>query len=131
MNSSKHPLISRVSTMAAWVPYSQRDAWEDVTPVPQNDGPHPVVPIAYSPKCAWLRTATPRIPRLTRRCPVRETMDYFRAIVQSGEVSERALEITADAIEMNPANYTAWSVAQPSVPSSRATTGRAWQHRGR
>lgn len=64
--------------------------WEDVTPIPQDDGPHPIVPISYTDEFV-------------------EHMDYFRALLKSGEVSERALELTSAVIDLNSANYTAWS----------------------
>lgn len=66
------------------------EQWADVVPVPQDDGPRPIVPISYSPEFI-------------------EHMDYFRAILKSKELSERALDLTAAVIELNSANYTAWS----------------------
>ncbi|GJN34345.1 hypothetical protein PR202_gb22996 [Eleusine coracana subsp. coracana] len=61
----------------------------DVVPMPQDDGPSPVVPIDY-------------------RDDFREVMDYFRALYFARELSARALRLTVEAIELNPGNYTVW-----------------------
>ncbi|KAH8409426.1 hypothetical protein KR222_003792 [Zaprionus bogoriensis] len=72
-----------------WLPYSERPEWSDVTPLPQDDGTNPVVAIAYSPK-------------------FREVFDYMRAIIAKGEKTQRALDLTTEALRLNPANYTVW-----------------------
>lgn len=75
--------------MEAVLPYAERPEWQDVTPVPQDDGPESLVQIRYPPG-------------------FEEAHSYFRAIQQRNEFSERALRLSADVIEHNSANYTAW-----------------------
>jgi protein farnesyltransferase/geranylgeranyltransferase type-1 subunit alpha len=35
-------------------------------------------------------------------------MDIFRAVLKSGELSDRVLELTEDILNENAANYTVW-----------------------
>lgn len=83
----------------ARTPFSERPGWSDLTPLEQNDGPHPLVPIAYSPTFS-------------------EAMGYFRAVLALDERSKRSLALTKEVIELNAANYT---VRLPSFAFSTLT----------
>ena len=70
--------------------YSDSEKWEDVVPIPQDDGgPNPLAAIAYTEEYS-------------------EAMSYLRAVMAEDEKSERVLELTGHIIRMNPAHYTVW-----------------------
>ena len=77
------------SGSTAWVPYTERERYADVTPVAQADGAHDVVAIQYTAR-------------------FRATMDVFRAFLAADELSARSLHVAKAAVWANPANYTAW-----------------------
>ncbi|KAL1522563.1 hypothetical protein AB1Y20_017548 [Prymnesium parvum] len=65
------------------------DVFSDLEPLEQNEGPQPVVQIAATPQFV-------------------EVMGYFRRVLVNQEFSQRALQLSAQAIALNAANYTAW-----------------------
>ena len=98
------------AAVSAYIPLTQRDQWRDVTPIPQDDGPNPIVPIMYSEECTSIRVPIPP-PSPTQADAIdRDAMDHFRAISVTKEHSERALELTETIIRINPAHYTVWLV---------------------
>ncbi|KAG0144826.1 hypothetical protein CROQUDRAFT_46737 [Cronartium quercuum f. sp. fusiforme G11] len=64
--------------------------WEGLTPIPQADIGHPMVPIAYS-------------------TDYRTAMDLFRGLLKANELSERALELTRIILGFNPSHYPVWT----------------------
>ncbi|CAI5511458.1 unnamed protein product [Closterium sp. Naga37s-1] len=97
------------------------DEWADVEPLPQDDGPDPVVPIAYSREFD-------------------DAMGFMRAVLASGERSARVLRLTERVISVNAASYTAWqlrrdvlahllSLAEPVAMSSKPSSTSADENR--
>lgn len=77
--------------------YSELPEWASVEPIPLNDGSQHFVGDAVMP------LATIAYPD-----DYLEATSYLRAVMAADEVSERALALTEDIIELNPAHYTVW-----------------------
>ncbi|KAH6672937.1 farnesyltransferas-like protein [Halenospora varia] len=63
--------------------------WDDVVPIPQDDGEGALAQIAYSDEYS-------------------EAMGYLRAAMATKEHSQRVLDLTEHIISLNPAHYTVW-----------------------
>ncbi|KAI9360436.1 protein farnesyltransferase [Zopfochytrium polystomum] len=72
------------------------DLFADVVGTPQDDGPDPIVVIAYPTDYTHY-------------------MDIFRTLIKTNEKSERMLQLTAKIIANNPAHYTVWKVRQDTL----------------
>lgn len=70
--------------------FRDRPEWADVVPIKQDESPRGVVRIAYSDS-------------------FEDAHDYVRAVMAADERSERVLVVTAEALQMNAANYTIWA----------------------
>ncbi|TVY82949.1 Mevalonate kinase [Lachnellula suecica] len=69
--------------------YEGDPEWDDVVPIPQDDGEGALAQIAYTDEYA-------------------EAMGYLRAVMAAKEHSQRVLTLTEHIISLNPAHYTVW-----------------------
>lgn len=72
-----------------WVPFEQRPEWQGFSVRLGPAQSTPVVEISYSDQDA-------------------ETLAYFYTVLEDGEKSLRALQLTKEVIDLNSANYSAW-----------------------
>ncbi|KAK4056797.1 CAAX geranylgeranyltransferase alpha subunit [Microbotryomycetes sp. JL221] len=82
--------MTTVASSADYVPFHERQGWQDLVPIAQLDAPNCLVPIAYSQQ-------------------YRDAMDTFRAIINVNEKSNRTLEVTEALIKLNPGHYSIWA----------------------
>lgn len=106
MVSDLHRDMTDRKASSSYIPLQERDQWSDLTPVEQDDGPTPLVPIMYSEECKF--SSRDLTNQIRSWCIDRDAMDHFRAVAASGEKSERGLELTETIIRLNPAHYTVW-----------------------
>ena len=87
--------------------YSDSQTWEDVIPIPQDDGgPNPLAAIAYTEEYS-------------------EAMSYLRAVMAIDEKSDRSLALTEDIIRLNPAHYTVWYILKMVLGNPPLTSDSA------
>lgn len=78
------------TTQSTFLPFDAKSpVWEDVIPVPQDDGPAPLCPILYAPTYS-------------------QAMDLLRALLPQDELSPRTLALTEHLSKLCPSSYTVW-----------------------
>lgn len=53
MVSGIHRDMTDRKASSSYIPLQERDQWSDLTPIEQDDGPTPLVPIMYSEECMF------------------------------------------------------------------------------
>lgn len=69
--------------------YRDKPEWADVQPLELDEGAEPVVKIAYTES-------------------FKDAFGYLRAVLKTGELSERVFQLTTECIDLNPSCYTVW-----------------------
>jgi protein farnesyltransferase/geranylgeranyltransferase type-1 subunit alpha len=85
--------------------YEGDPEWDDVVPIPQDDGERALAQIAYTDEYAEGELLTIFIKIFLI---VLLAMGYLRAVMAAKEYSQRVLDLTEHIISMNAAHYTVW-----------------------
>ncbi|EAS30248.3 farnesyltransferase alpha subunit [Coccidioides immitis RS] len=85
--------------------YSSSPLWSSLTPIPLDDGAKYYAQGSGSGEDG---DETYPLATITYTEDYAEATAYLRGVMAANEMSERALELTADVIMLNPAHYTVW-----------------------
>jgi protein farnesyltransferase/geranylgeranyltransferase type-1 subunit alpha len=85
--------------------YESEPEWDDVVPIPQDDGEGALAQIAYTDEYAEGKLL---IIFIEISLIFRIAMGYLRAVMAAKEHSQRVLDLTEHIISMNAAHYTVW-----------------------
>ncbi|KAI9184525.1 CAAX geranylgeranyltransferase alpha subunit [Blastocladiella emersonii ATCC 22665] len=75
--------------MTSAIPYRERPEWADVKPVSLDEGPAPFAPIMF-------------------RNEYVDAMGHFLAVLESGEMTPRVLDLTTHLVTLNAGLYSVW-----------------------
>jgi protein farnesyltransferase/geranylgeranyltransferase type-1 subunit alpha len=87
--------------------YEGDPEWDDVVPIPQDDGENALAAIAYTDEYAE-GISTLLVPHSKHKLMVCTAMGYLRSVMASQEHSLRVLSLTSHIISLNAAHYTVW-----------------------
>lgn len=87
--------------------YESDPAWDDVVPIPQDDGEGALAQIAYTDEYAE-GMSNLALPLNDGNTDIHTAMGYLRAVMASKEHTPRVLTLTEHIITLNAAHYTVW-----------------------
>lgn len=43
--------VTSQPTQKKFIPFDQRENWKDIKPIPQDEGPHKIIGMTFTPEC--------------------------------------------------------------------------------
>lgn len=87
--------------------YRYNQEWSDIKELPQDDSVQ-IVSIRYTDECKYLKPPQKLLDKQPESSDI-EVFNYFRAICEREEFSERALRLCTHALRLNPNQYNVWN----------------------